>query len=85
MMRCSLAPRHHVAPFDDTMLLSYVLDAGKHGHGMDSCREMARATSRSLQGGGGTGKSMITFDQVPVDKATEYAAEDADITLAVCG
>jgi DNA polymerase-1 len=67
---------------DDTMLLSYVLDAGKHSHGMDTLSEIflghkpiayAQVT--------GTGRNKITFDQVPIDKATAYAAEDADITL----
>ncbi len=71
-----------VGPFDDTMLLSYVVDAGRAKHGMD-------ALSQSLLGHtpipfkeiAGSGKSMITFDKVPIDKATEYAAEDADVTL----
>jgi DNA polymerase-1 len=71
-----------VAPYDDTMLLSYDLDAGLGGHGMD---ELAR---RHFDHGCiefksvcGTGKSQMSFDKVTLDRATEYAAEDADVTL----
>ncbi|MFW2831234.1 DNA polymerase I [Sphingomonas sp. ID0503] len=71
-----------VAPYDDTMLLSYALDAGRGGHGMD---ELARRhldhACIEFKSVCGTGKSQITFDKVPLDKATEYAAEDADVTL----
>ena len=71
-----------VAPFDDTMLLSYTLDAGAHGHGMDFLAQKYLDHSpipiKELLG---SGKSMITFDQVPLDKAVPYAAEDADVTL----
>jgi len=72
----------HVAPVDDTMLISYVLDGGRHGHGMDELAKLhfgyesipyAQVTK--------TGRSQVTFDAVPVDAATAYAAEDADITL----
>jgi DNA polymerase-1 len=71
-----------VAPFDDTMLLSYVAGAGTGGHGMDelSTRWLGH-TPIPYKEVAGSGKSMITFDKVPIDKATEYAAEDADITL----
>ena len=71
-----------VAPHDDTMLLSYDLDAGLGGHGMD---ELAK---RHFDHGCiefktvcGTGKAQISFDKVSLDVATEYAAEDADVTL----
>ncbi|WP_010142277.1 DNA polymerase I [Oceanicola sp. S124] len=71
-----------VAPFDDTMLISYALNAGLHGHGMDALAERyldhVPIPIKELLG---SGKSMITFDRVPIDKATRYAAEDADITL----
>jgi DNA polymerase-1 len=74
-----------VAPYDDTMLVSYVLDAGRiglNGHGME---QLAKAylshACLSLQEVTGKGKAKITFDHVPVDKATEYAAEDADVAL----
>jgi DNA polymerase-1 len=72
------------APVDDTMVMSFDLDAGRTlgGHGLD---ELAKQyfdheciTFKQLCG---TGKSQITFDKVPLDAATEYAAEDADITL----
>ena len=71
-----------IGALDDTMLMSYSLDAGLHGHGMD---ELARLwldhEAISIKSLLGTGKNQITFDQVPIDKATAYAAEDADITL----
>ena len=68
--------------FDDTMLMSYVLDNGLNGHGMDelAAKHLGHTT---IQFGevAGTGKSFIGFARVPIDRATEYAAEDADITL----
>ena len=71
-----------VAPIDDTMLISYAMNAGLHGHGMDLLSERYLGHKpieiKSLLG---TGKSAITFDRVPVDDAVKYAAEDADITL----
>lgn len=71
-----------VAPIDDTMLLSYCQDAGLHGHGMDELAQLhLGVTPISFKDVAGTGKSQITFAEVPIDKATEYAAEDADITL----
>ena len=70
-----------LSPIDDTMLLSYALDAGLHGHGMDALSEAFLGhTPIAFKDITGTGKSQITFDLVPIDKATEYAAEDADIT-----
>jgi DNA polymerase-1 len=71
-----------VAPFDDTMLLSYTLDAGKGGNGMDALAERWLGhTPIPFKEVAGSGKSMITFDKVPIDKASAYAAEDADVTL----
>ncbi len=71
-----------VGPFDDTMLLSYVLDAGRTKHGMDTLSQyLLGHTPIPFKDVAGSGKSMITFDQVPIDKATAYAAEDADVTL----
>ncbi len=71
-----------IAPIDDTMLISYALHGGLHGHGMDalSARYLSHEPIpiKSLLG---TGKSAITFDQVAIEDATKYAAEDADITL----
>ncbi|PLX38729.1 MAG: DNA polymerase I [Hyphomicrobiales bacterium] len=71
-----------VAPFDDTMLISYALDAGKGGHGMDELSERWLGHKPiPFKEVAGSGKSAITFDHVPIDKATAYAAEDADVTL----
>ncbi|WP_417484739.1 DNA polymerase I [Maricaulis salignorans] len=71
-----------VAPIDDTMLISYVMDAGLHGHGMDALAEMHLGhTCVPFKEVCGSGKNQISFDKVPLDKATEYAAEDADVTL----
>ena len=70
-----------IAPFDDTMLLSYVLGGGLHGHGMDDLaqRYLDHETIKYADVTG-TGRAKVTFDQVPLDKALDYAAEDADIT-----
>ena len=71
-----------VAPIDDTMLLSYALHGGLHGHGMDALSERYLGHSPiPIKELIGTGKSAITFDQVDIEKAAPYAAEDADITL----
>ncbi len=71
-----------VAPYDDTMLLSFALGAGLHGHGFDELAERHfKHKTISFDDVTGTGKSRITFDRVPLDKATAYAAEDADYTL----
>ena len=71
-----------VAPADDTMLLSYVLDAGRSGHGMDELSQNLLG-HKPIQFGevAGTGKSFIGFARVSIERATEYAAEDADVTL----
>ncbi|ARS28574.1 DNA polymerase I [Sphingomonas sp. KC8] len=71
-----------VTPYDDTMLLSYDLDAGLRGHGMDEL-SVAHLAHQPIpfKDVCGTGKSQITFDKVPLDRATAYAAEDADVTL----
>jgi DNA polymerase-1 len=71
-----------VAPVDDTMLLSYVLDGGLHGHGMDDlARDFLDHDTIKFKDVTGTGKAQVSFDRVPLDKALDYAAEDADITL----
>jgi DNA polymerase-1 len=71
-----------VAPVDDTMLISFCLDAGAHEHGMDalSARHLGH-TPISYDSVTGTGRSRISFAEVPLDRATAYAAEDADVTL----
>ncbi|MFP7672166.1 DNA polymerase I [Marivita sp. S0852] len=71
-----------VAPIDDTMLMSYAMNAGLHSHGMDTLSERYLGHNTiPIKDLLGTGKSQITFDRVPIDKATRYAAEDAEITL----
>ncbi len=71
-----------VAPIDDTMLISYALNAGIHNHGMDALSQRyLDHTPIPIKSLLGTGKSAITFDKVPVADAVKYAAEDADITL----
>ncbi|MBN7784370.1 DNA polymerase I [Ponticoccus gilvus] len=71
-----------IAPIDDTMLMSYALHGGEHQHGMDTLSERYLShTPIPIKDLLGTGKAQITFDRVPLDKATGYAAEDADITL----
>ncbi len=70
-----------IAPIDDTMLISYALHGGLHGHGMDALAERYLGhTPIPIKSLLGSGKSAITFDRVPIEAATRYAAEDADIT-----
>jgi DNA polymerase-1 len=72
------------APIDDTMLLSYALDAGatNEGHGMDALA-LRWLGHETIQFGAvaGSGKTFIGFARVAIKEATEYAAEDADVTL----
>ena len=71
-----------VAPVDDTMLLSYILEGGKHGHGMDDLADLYLGHSTiKYKEVTGTGKSQITFDHVTLENALDYAAEDAEVTL----
>jgi DNA polymerase I len=71
-----------VAPFDDTMLMSYVLEAGLHGHGMDELSELHLSHKPiGFTEVTGKGKDKIGFDVVDVKQATRYSAEDADVTL----
>ncbi|WP_152451820.1 MULTISPECIES: DNA polymerase I [unclassified Roseivivax] len=71
-----------IAPIDDTMLLSYALHGGLHGHGMDMLSERYLGHKpMPIKELIGSGKSQITFDRVEIDKAVHYASEDADITL----
>ncbi len=72
-------------PYDDTMLMAYAVDQGRGGlagFGMDelSKRHLGH-TAITFADVAGKGKTQVTFDCVPVDKATEYSAEDADVTL----
>ncbi|MEM1378744.1 MAG: DNA polymerase, partial [Pseudomonadota bacterium] len=71
-----------IAAFDDTMLLSYVADAGNGGQGMDALSEKWLGHRPiAYKDIAGTGKKAVTFDKIALDVATKYAAEDADITL----
>ncbi len=76
-----------VAPVDDTMIVSFALDAGRSpegiggGHGMDELSQRhLDHTTLTYKDICGTGKKQIPFGEVPLDKATEYAGEDADVT-----
>jgi DNA polymerase-1 len=73
-----------MAPVDDTMLLSYVLDGGRHGHGLDELALLhLDRTNIKYSEVTGTGKNRIGFAEVALDKALDYAAEDADVTLGL--
>ncbi len=71
-----------VRNYDDVQLMSYALDAGRNAHGLDSLAELwlghATLTHGELIG---SGKNKLTFDQVAIDRATAYSAEDADVIL----
>ena len=70
-----------VGPIDDTMLLSYVLEGGLHGHGLDELAALHLGhTNIKFSEVAGTGKNQVSFDHVPLDKALDYAAEDAEVT-----
>ncbi len=71
-----------VRSIDDTMLMSYALDGGAQRHNMDDLAlQHLKHETIKYSDVCGTGKAEITFDKVPLDKARDYAAEDADITL----
>ncbi|MCW5744712.1 MAG: DNA polymerase I [Alphaproteobacteria bacterium] len=72
----------NIAPVDDTMLLSFVLEGGLHGHGMDELAELFLGVQTiKFNDVAGSGAKQVTFDRVPLEKARDYAAEDADVTL----
>jgi len=71
-----------VTPVDDTMLISYSQEAGRHGHGMDELSALHLGHQPiAYDSVTGTGRARIPFAEVPLDRATAYAAEDADVTL----
>lgn len=71
-----------VAPYDDTMLMSYILEGGAHGHGMDELAQLyLNYDTIKFEDVAGKGKNKVSFDLVPIDKAGQYAAEDADVTM----
>ena len=71
-----------IAPLEDTAVMSYDLDSSEHGHGLDELAPLFLGHKMiAYEEVCGSGKNKITFDQVPLEKAVDYAAEDADITL----
>jgi len=69
------------SPVDDSMLISYAQEAGLHGHGMDELSRLHLGhTPISFDEVTGTGRNRVPFSQVPIERATAYAAEDADVT-----
>ena len=71
-----------LSSMEDTMLMSYVLDAGKNRHNMDTLSEIHLGHKTiSFKDMVGTGKKEINFSEVELDKAKDYAAEDADVTF----
>jgi DNA polymerase-1 len=82
MMMLSRAGFPMAAPVDDPMLISYAQEAGLHGHGLDELARLHLGHSMiSYDEVTGTGRNRISFAKVPIDKATAYAAEDADAAL----
>ena len=70
------------SPVDDSMLISYVQEAGMHGHGLDELSQLHLGhTPISFDEVTGTGRNRLPFAQVPIERATAYAAEDADVTF----
>lgn len=71
-----------LAPYDDTIVMSFALDAGLHGHGMDELAATHLSHSCiAYKDVVGTGKKALGFHEVDLKAATRYAAEDADVTL----
>lgn len=71
-----------VSPYDDSLVMSFALDAGKHQHGLDELAKLhLDHICLTFKDMCGTGKSQISFAEVPLDRATQYAAEDADVAL----
>ncbi len=72
----------NISSIEDTMLMSYVLDAGKNRHNMDTLSEIhLNHKTIAFKDLVGTGKKEINFSEVDIEKAKDYAAEDADITF----
>ena len=70
-----------IAPVDDTMVMSYVLDGGRHGHGLDELAQLHLGHQTiKYKDVTGSGRKQVSFDRVALDVARDYAAEDADIT-----
>ena len=72
----------NITPVEDTMLMSYVLDAGKNRHNLDTLAEIhLQHKNISFKDLVGTGKKQLNFSEVDIASAKDYAAEDADVTL----
>jgi DNA polymerase I len=70
------------APYDDTMLISYSQEAGMHGHGLDELAQLHLGhTPLTYDAVTGSGRNRVAFTKVPIERATAYAAEDADVAL----
>jgi DNA polymerase I len=71
-----------VRNYDDAQLMSYALDAGRNAHGLEALAERWLGHAVVDYGGlTGSGKNKLSFDQVAIDRATEYSAESADVIL----
>ena len=71
-----------VAPLEDTMLISYALDAGRNNHGLDELTQKHLGHENiPFSEVAGSGRSFIGFARAPLDRATEYSGEDSDVTL----
>ena len=71
-----------ITPFDDTMLISYVLESGVHGHDVDELAQLhLNHAPIGFETITGKGREKLTFDQVAIKDATRYSAEEADVTL----
>jgi DNA polymerase-1 len=82
LMILSQAGLSVAAPLDDTMVISFAQEAGAHGHGMDELSALHLGhTPITYDAVTGTGKARLRFAEVPLDRASAYAAEDADVTL----
>ncbi len=74
----------NVAPYDDTMLIAYALDGGSGGYGTEALAERLLGYAPiAFKEVAGSGRAQLRFDQVALDRATEYSAEDTDIALRV--
>ncbi len=72
----------NIDPVEDTMLLSYVLDAGNNRHNMDTLSDLHLSHKTiSYKDVVGTGKKQLNFSDINLEEATKYAGEDADVTL----
>ncbi len=75
-----------IRPYDDTMLLSYVIDGARHGHDLPELAKLHLDLDATLyEAVCGSGRRQIGFEQVPIERATAYAAECADLTLRLHG